>query len=64
MEPKVLINHDNREFYCWRWCRWFGFGKFFYCFQIGCRRMMTPATLLWKAANLGGLLVPAGTRRK
>lgn len=59
---KVLINHRNCEFYCWRWCRWFGFRKFFYCFQAGCQRMVTPAELQWKAGQLGGVLVPAGAR--
>jgi hypothetical protein len=57
---KVLINHAAGRFYCWRWSRWFGFGKFFYCFQAGCRRMCAPAGLEWKAAHLDGVLVPAG----
>lgn len=59
---KVLINHKSREFYCWRWCRWFGFRKFFYCFQTGCSKMVAPGLLHWKAAGLGGVLVPAGQR--
>lgn len=57
---KVLINHRSHEFYCWRWSRWFGFKKFFYCYQTSCQRMVTPHSLTWKVGNLGGVLVQAG----
>jgi len=53
----VVINHEAREFYCWRWCRWQSYRKYAYCCQTGCRRMETPPDLAWKARYLGGLSV-------
>jgi hypothetical protein len=56
---KVLMDHEAGRFYCWRWDRWWGWSKFFYCCQAGCHCMLVPENLLWKAGRLGGLLVPA-----
>ncbi len=67
MEPKmpdrVLMKHETAEFYCWRWQRWVRWRKLNYCCGCGCGRMQAPPALHWKAALLGGVLVPAGSKQ-
>ena len=59
---RALINHEQKDFYCWRWSRWFRWRKLADCYASGCPHMAVPAKLRWKQRILGGQLVPLGQR--